>query len=407
MKLKQLVLALLLLTSCAHAGGETTSPNMGLTIPGVGVTSGPDWANDINVSLGLIDQHDHTPGNGVQITPAGINISSDLLFNNNNATNLRSSRFQVQASPLSAAADVGALYVSGVDLYYNDENGNQIRITQGGAVSGSAGTITGLPSGTASAAFSAAQGTFVFQQATSTAANMDIGTLLLRYPGSYPSPAGNYIALQAPASLATGYAFTLPNMTPAAAGAFLTSDTSGALSYTNVDNSTLQISSSTLQVKAGGVMQTQLASNSVGTAQIQDAAVTPAKLSAINNGSSGNFSATGFGGAYVNFASASITSNGRSVMIVLNPNNSAFGSFVQAPVNQSLSLRVLRDGSQVGLWDYGSSGISGSGGSAINYASGVTMLDTGVPAGAHTYILQGSVTGGSAQVTGNLVVEEL
>lgn len=407
MKLKQLILSMFLLTSCAHAGGETTSPNMGLVIPGVGVTSGPQWASDLNTSLGLIDQHDHTPGNGVQITPAGMNISSDLVFNNNNATNLRTARFQVQASPLPNSADVGALYVSGVDLYYNDENGNQIRITQSGSVAGSAGTITGLPSGTASAAYSSGQGIFVFQQANNTAANMDIGTLLLRYPGSYPSPSGNYIALQAPTSLAGGYAFTLPNSTPANSGAMLTSNTSGAISYTNVDNSTLQISSGTIQVAPGGIAQAQMAGNSVGTAQIQSAAVTPSKLSAINSASGGNFVATGFGSSFTNFTTTSLTTNGRSVMIVLNPNTSTFGSYVQSPVNQTTTVRILRDGSQIGSWEYGSTGVSGSGGSTTFSAAGIVMIDTGVSAGAHTYVLQGAVTSGAAVVTGNLSIEEL
>lgn len=240
----------------------TTSPNMGLTVPGSGTEYSPNWATDLNASLSVIDGHNHAPGSGVQITPTGININTDLPFNNtNNAISLRSIRFFPQGSPLSGAADLGCLFESGVDLYYRDGAGNAVRITQSGSVAGSTGTITGLPSGTASAAFSAASGTFIFQQATSTAANLDVASIAIRYPGSYPTASGNYIQLQAPSALATGYAFTLPATLPAGSGAFLTSSTSGVISYTNVDNSTLTISANTIAVKSGGITGTQVASN--------------------------------------------------------------------------------------------------------------------------------------------------
>lgn len=336
-----LAIALGLAPVRAAANGETISPNMGLSVPAVGVTIGPDWASDINISLGLIDAHDHSPGNGVQITPSGLNISSDLSFIGNNLTTARSVRFSAQSSPLAAAADVGAIYESGVDLYYNDGNGNQVRITQSGSVAGSAGTITGLPSGTASAAFSAASGTFVFQQATSTAANMDIGSLILRYPGSYPTPAGNSIAFQAPTTLATGYAFTFPNTLPGSSGAWITSSTSGALSYTNVDNSSVEISSSTLRVKANGIQGPMLNSNvvdnstlqytssqlsiknsGVGTSQIADGAVTIAKMATptiVYSSGSGGFNAATPSSGSVTGMSLSFTSTGKPLFLAVVP----------------------------------------------------------------------------------------
>src|SRR5271165_1505536 len=114
------------------------SPNMNLPIPTVGVDPGPDWASNLNSSLTLVDQHDHTPGHGVQITPTGLNINSDLSFAGNNATGLRSTRFAVQSVLIPAVSpDLGELYVSGVDLYYNDVAGNQVRVTQSGGIAGS------------------------------------------------------------------------------------------------------------------------------------------------------------------------------------------------------------------------------------------------------------------------------
>src|SRR5271166_4376297 len=160
-----------------------TTPNMNLVVPVVSVDPGPDWASNLNASLTILDSHNHAPGSGVQITPNGLNINSDLTFQVNNATNLKTARFSPQVSLPALAPNIGCLCVINADLYYNDTLGNQVRITQGGAVAGATGTITGLPSGTASAAYSSTSGTFIFQQATSTAANMDIATLVLRYPG--------------------------------------------------------------------------------------------------------------------------------------------------------------------------------------------------------------------------------
>jgi hypothetical protein len=210
------------------------SPNMNLVIPVPTLAPGPAWAQGINASLITLDAHNHSAGNGVLINPTGLNINEDLSFLTNNATAVRSVRFNPNASPITASSpDLGALYEAGVDLYYNDGNGNQIRITQSGAVAGATGTITGLPAGTASAAYTSAQGTFVFQQATSIAANLDVATVIVRYPGSYPTPSGNYIALEAPSSLASGYALTLPAL-PAQTNV-MTLGTTGIISSTTWD----------------------------------------------------------------------------------------------------------------------------------------------------------------------------
>lgn len=220
------------------------SANMMLPIPVVGVDPGPDYALNIDGCLTLLDSHDHTIGKGVQITPAALNLNTDVSFLGNNAINLRSSRYSAQLSPLSLAADVGCVYVSGLDLYFNDISGNQIRITQGGSVNGSTGTITGLPSGTASAAYNS--GTFIFQRATNTAANIDGASYVLR--NNLVSSKG--LTLSPPNAMAADYGIILPllpaikgivtlnssgNMNvepspPAAATSFVTVDTSGNLS---------------------------------------------------------------------------------------------------------------------------------------------------------------------------------
>ena len=204
------------------------TPNMSLIIPVPNQDPGPDWANNINASLTILDAHTHLSGSGVQITPPAMNINTDLSFQGNNATVLRSVRFSPQLSPLSGINDLGCLYESGVDLYYNDGSGNQIRITQSGNVSGSSGTITGLPSGTASASYAA--GTFTFQSATSTAATLDVGTVIIRkLTASSPG-----ISLTAPSGLSANYTFTLLQAPPSSSQV-LTMDTSGNMGTVTAD----------------------------------------------------------------------------------------------------------------------------------------------------------------------------
>lgn len=301
----------------------TTSPNMNLTIPTVSVDPGPDWASNINASLTAIDQHDHSSGKGVQITPSGLNINSDLTLNSNNLISARTVRLFTNAVQPVLATDLGCVYRFGADLYYNDGTGNIIRITQSGSVSGSSGTITGLPSGTASAAFSAASGTFVFQQSTSTAANMDVGSLIIRYPGSYPTPTGNYILIEAPSSLATGYVLTLPAI-PAQTNV-MTLDTSGNISSTTwntvANNRTRSIGAT---VSAGGVAV---------------------------SASCGSFSTTSSSSVAVTNLSVTITTSGRPVQLMIISDG-------------------LGSSARWGVSNFGSSSVSG----VYSYVRGTTVI---------------------------------
>lgn len=110
-----------------------TSPNMGIVVPVNLTDPTPDWGARLQTALfTTIDGHNHTPGNGVQIPTAGLNINADLSFTSFNATALRSTRYTAQVSPLSVGTDVGCTYVSGQDLWYNDTTGRQIRLTNTG-----------------------------------------------------------------------------------------------------------------------------------------------------------------------------------------------------------------------------------------------------------------------------------
>lgn len=243
---------------------------MGIIISTIGVDSGLQWEQNLNASEYIIDAHDHTPGKGVQITPAGFDINSDLLFNGYNATVLRAVRFSVQASPIAnTGSDVGEIYVSGNELYYNDvTGGNQVKITTNGSVNAGAGSISGLPSGTASASYSA--GTFTWQSATNTAANMDFQSAVLRNSGA----SAHGLTLSAP-SLSANTAQTLP-ATPVSATSIMQMDTSGNMSaILTADNSTIQVSSNQLKVKAGGITTSQIASSTITKGNLNLTSVIP------------------------------------------------------------------------------------------------------------------------------------
>lgn len=242
---------------------ETISPNMNLPVPGVSLTDGPQWATDVNSCLTIIDGHTHASGSGVQVTPDGLNINADLSLNINNLINGRSVRFKPQGSPLSGAADLGCLYESGVDLYFNDGSGNQVRITQAGGVAGSPGSIANLAS-PASATYVGGNGSFVWQQSANTSADMDFGSAIMRNDTANSKA----VTLSPAASLGTNYSLTLPLLP--LAQQFMTLDSSGNMAAPwAVDNSTLEIASSTtLQVKDQGITAAKIANGTITRTQI-------------------------------------------------------------------------------------------------------------------------------------------
>lgn len=230
---------------------NTMSPNMGLTVPTVSVDPGPNWAIDINASLSVIDSHNHSAGQGVQINPDGLNINSDLSFINNNAINVRSVRFFPQNTGLVNPTDIGCLYETGVDLYYNDGSGNEIRITQSGGVVGTPGSISGLTP-PASATYVSANETFVWQSAVNTPANLDAASIILRNL----TASSKGLTLNPPNAMGSDYSITLPSLP--SVKSMVTMDTSGNMvADTTVDGSTIQNVSNVLSViPAAGLLPT-------------------------------------------------------------------------------------------------------------------------------------------------------
>lgn len=251
---------------------------MSLPVPIVGQEPGPTYAFDVNNCFTIVDQHNHVAGSGQQIPPAGLNINSDLSFLNNNAIMLRSARFQPQGAPLALVSDLGCIYESGVDLYYNDGNGVQIRLTQGGSIAGAAGSITGLVS-PASATYVSGTQTFVWQSDANTPANMDFASAIFR--NLVANSFG--LTLQPPAAMGSNFTITLPTLP--AGQRFLTLDNSGNMAAVwNVDNVTIEVASNLVRVKPGSIGPTQITAGSITTTQISPTAgILGSQLSASAN----------------------------------------------------------------------------------------------------------------------------
>lgn len=368
----------------------TISPNMNLIVPTVGVDPGPDWANNLNADLSILDSHNHSPGFGVQIQPNGLNINSDLTFNANNAISLKTVRFSPQVSPIpNSGSNVGCLYVSGNEIYYNDvSGGHQVQLTTNGSVNSGSGSITGLPSGTASASFSA--GTFVWQSATSTAANMDFGSAILR--NSSANSKG--LTLQPPAAMAADITETLPAIPGSTS--FMQIDSSGNMSASIAVSGGITASN----IASGTITSTQLGAASVGTTQLANTSVTKAKLAALGQQVSsgcGSFNApTSFGN--VTNLSVAIATIGRPVWIGFisdGTNNARLTT-----TSGSLFVRLLRDGTPFAQYQ-----MTANNGAFVSCpGSTIFAIDTGANASTHTYTAQAQYTTVSS---GNAAVESV
>ena len=118
------------------------TPNLGLQkpTPGPGGTTGPEWAQELNTALDLIDAHDHSSGKGAPITTGGININADLEFNGFRAIELKGAILEDQGAALTDPVDKAEIYNVNGDLYWNNGSGAAVQITSG---SGLASSISG------------------------------------------------------------------------------------------------------------------------------------------------------------------------------------------------------------------------------------------------------------------------
>lgn len=190
-----------------------TTPNMTLDLPVVSTTPGPTWATAVNAAFDTVDTHDHSTGNGVKITPTGLNINADLPLNGNNLTQVRSVRLEDQGTVQTTATDLGCIQLVGGDLWWVNGNGTGVQITSGAGLSfASLGTIGGdfgQPGVLASVTYSDTTKIFSFLQDSGITAGLYASKLLVADASS------GALAVTITADAATGaYTLTLPVSAP-------------------------------------------------------------------------------------------------------------------------------------------------------------------------------------------------
>lgn len=367
---------------------STISANMNLVIPTVGQEPGPQYASDVNSSLTIIDQHTHAAGSGVLITPLAMNINSNLTFGGNFATNVAGVTFSTQSSTPANKT----IYNNGSDLYFVDALGNNIRLTQSGAVAGTSGSIANLVP-PASASYQSVGAKFVWQSNVNIAANMDFASAVLRNI----SPNSTFgLTLAPPAALAADYTITLPALP--GSNLPLSINSSGTMSAATITGT--QISSATItgsNIAAATITGSNIAAATIADSNIVAATITNDKLAAVNIQMSAGTNVVISSLSYTNITNlqVTITTVGRPVVVGLQSINGASQGILDTNTG-GLALRLVRDSTNVSSWVMNENSIQIPG-------SSIMFIDTGgTSAGPYTYTMQGKVLG-----TGNAGIADV
>jgi len=343
----------------------STVGNMDLTLPVVSNTVGPEYATLINDALTRVSNHNHTTGQGAAIPVSGLNINSDLPLGNNSLTQAKAVYYNDQA--VSVVTLTTSYFFNG-DYYVVDGQGNQVRMTQNGAVAGSPGSIANLVS-PASASYVALSSKYVWQSDTNTAADLDFRSAILRNAGA--SSFG--LTLSPPSAMAADISQTLP--TVPASTKIMQMNSSGVMSTVlTTDNASLEITSSAsfqvLNVKAYGITKIMLAA-----------------LGQVFSASCGAFSTSSASYVDVTNLSVPLTTSGRPVFIGIMSDGTGALSKVSSPAGSFAIINIKRDVTELSDCQSGSS--------ASDVVSPVSMWIIDTPAaGSYTYKVQLKSTGG-------------
>lgn len=209
-----------------------TTPAMLLNLPDVGVIPGPLWASMLNAAFFDIDSHDHSSNKGVQVTPSGLNVDSDLPFNSNNAITLRSTAYDNQGAFLPNT-DLRRIYVKGGDLFYNNNLGVPVQITSGTTINitgfGGIGGDYGQPGVQAAVTYSNITKTYLFVQSPGVTGGMAFGPISI-----FENVMGaNSVTIRTPVALGASYVLRLFPSLPATMNELVALDTIGNLTTGN------------------------------------------------------------------------------------------------------------------------------------------------------------------------------
>ena len=278
-----------------------------LAKPGVGTTAGPQWATDLNTSIDAVDGHDHSTNKGIRITPAAVNINSDLEFNQNSASELKNVIFD---SSVTAASTSYSLYQASGNLYWRNGSGSAVQVTIGTAVNSGAGSISGMTGTDAGASYADGSKTFNF---FTDSGNGDYGKMahsdLLLFKFSNDNTGDtDYVTIAANSGV-SGSSGTI--YVPSENGTFLTTATSyaGAISIaTSASNGNIALNThGTGEIVIGNGSATgKITTNSTQYLVLDTNAGTNSGTITIVDGTNGNIDLTPHGTGEVNISKVDI-----------------------------------------------------------------------------------------------------
>lgn len=250
-----------------------TTTYMQLTLPEVGVTPGPTWADAVeglNYIIGIIDAHDHTLNKGTLVPVSGLNINADLDLL---AFSLLGAKKLTLESQISSLSTNNSLYSLNGELYFIDGSGTGVPITSGGSLAiGATGTINitaGSPTFIYSEPSGTGSGVLVLSEASPMRMDIDCAKIKIREHAS--GGLKSYIGLQSPSALASDYDLTLPTGLPASTGVATVSNTGIMALVTSLVLTGLQITT-------GAGLGKMLVSDAAGIATWQDVIPTGTKM---------------------------------------------------------------------------------------------------------------------------------
>jgi len=193
-----------------------TLPNMSLITPTLGGDSGT-WDDKINACFVLIDSHDHTPGKGVKVPVAGLNINDNISLAGSYALqNIYSLDFSAVSAPNTGTK---RLFVSSSDneLYWRTNSGSNVKLTLGTSINTTlvGGIVGDYSSVGAEVAFDDANKRYTFKDQSSPSkkwARLASGPVRIY---EYNTTESVYVEHAVDAALAASYTVTWPAALPA------------------------------------------------------------------------------------------------------------------------------------------------------------------------------------------------
>jgi len=363
---------------------------MGLTTSTPGVTNDLTAATSEQSNYQVIDIHDHSSMKGAQVPTAGLNINANLGFAGFKAFNFLAAQFSNQDSPLSAAENKPCVYSLNGELRFIDNSGNDVLITNAGSVNSATGSISGLSSPVA-AGFSSSTFTWRANAGTGIYAKMANADVSL-----YESVAnaGNAVTLKSPASLGVSYSVTFPIATPASTQ-YVTMATTGQLATASADS----IGSAMTVTGVNAIASTMTATGGNTIANVRTRTYgAEAEAGGVSRSGPALFSTSSVSFENVVELSATITSTGRPIQIMLISGGSSLGyiSLSRTGILSEGVIRLLRGAVPIADSWYTLQGASGALLLRVP-PPGVFMLDA-VAAGTYVYQLQGRVTDVATQL---------